>query len=336
MTYTLKDLVNIKYGKNQKKVENPNGKYPIYGTGGLMSFAEQYLYDKPSVLIGRKGSINKVQYLDKPFWTVDTLFYTEVNDKIVIPKFLYYKMLTMNMMDYNEGTTIPSLRTETLYRIELEIPSLELQKKIVNVLDKIDKKIELNNEINNNLYEIIKNNYDTLLENCDWEEVELGAISNITSGRRPMDKLKIGDYPVIGANGVMAYTSDFNFNEDVIITGRVGTLGIIKRYYEKIWASDNTLVIQTKYLNYIENYLKTRDYYSLNRGSTQPLLTQGDLQNQLIKFNEEEVLKFDDNNQIFVDKIRNNEKENQQLSKLRDTLLPKLMNGEIELDNISI
>src|SRR5699024_10522403 len=134
------------------------------------------------------------------------------------------------------------------------------------------------------------------------------------------------------ANGVMAYTNGFNFNEDLIITGRVGTLGIIRRYYEKIWASDNTLVIQTKYLNYIENYLKTIDYYSLNRGSTQPLLTQGDLQNQLIKFNEEEVLKFEDNNQIFVDKIRNNEKENQQLSNLIDILLPKLMNGEIDLD----
>ena len=155
MTYTLKDLVNIKYGKNQKKVENLNGKYPIYGTGGLMSFADEFLYDKPSVLIGRKGSINKVQYLDKPFWIVDTLFYTEVNNKIVIPKFLYYKMLTMNMMDYNEGTTIPSLRAETLYRIKLEIPDLQLQRKIVKVLDGLDKKIELNNYINNNLYYVI-------------------------------------------------------------------------------------------------------------------------------------------------------------------------------------
>ena len=186
------------------------------------------------------------------------------------------------------------------------------------------------------MYEIIKNNYDTLLENCDWEEVELGAISNITSGKRPIDKLEIGDYPVIGANGVMAYTSHFNFNEDLIITGRVGTLGIIKRYYEKIWASDNALVIQTKYLNYIENYLKTIDYYSLNRGSTQPLLTQGDLKNQMVRFNEKEISEFEDRNRFFIDKIRNNEKENKYLSQLRDTLLPKLMNGEINLDNIEI
>lgn len=336
MVYTLKELVNIKYGKNQKDVENPNGKYPIYGTSGLMSYADKYLYDKPSVLIGRKGSISKVRFSDKPFWTVDTLFYTEVNEDIVIPKYLYYKMLTMDMREYNEGTTIPSLRTDTLYRIELDIPNKEIQRRVVKVLDSLEKKKKTNNEINNNLYKLIKNNYESLINDCNWEEVELGAISNITSGKRPVDKSETGEYPVIGANGIMAYTSDYNFNEDLIITGRVGTLGVVKRYLGEIWASDNTLVIQTKYLNYIENYLKTIDYYSLNRGSTQPLLTQGDLKKQIIYFNEELVTKFEKDNQIFVDKIRNNEKENSKLIQLRDTLLPKLMNGEIDLDNIEI
>ncbi len=186
------------------------------------------------------------------------------------------------------------------------------------------------------MYKLIKNNYESLINGCNWEEVELGAISNITSGKRPVDKSETGEYPVIGANGIMAYTSDYNFNEDLIITGRVGTLGVVKRYLGEIWASDNTLVIQTKYLNYIENYLKTIDYYSLNRGSTQPLLTQGDLKKQIIYFNEKLVTKFEKDNQIFVDKIRNNEKENSKLIQLRDTLLPKLMNGEIDLDNIEI
>lgn len=336
MVYTLKELVKIKYGKNQKDVENPNGKYPIYGTGGLMSYADKYLYDKPSVLIGRKGSISKVRFSDKPFWTVDTLFYTEVNEDIVIPKYLYYKMSAMDMSDYNEGTTIPSLRTDTLYRIELDIPNKKRQQRVVKILESLDNKIEINNEINNNLYYLIKNNYEALIDNSDWEEVELGTISNITSGKRPIDKLEVGNYPVIGANGIMAYTSDYNFNEDLIITGRVGTLGVVKRYSDFIWASDNTLVIQTKYLNYIENYLRTIDYYSLNRGSTQPLLTQGDLKKQIISFNEDLVTKFEEDNQVFIDKIRNNEKENIKLVQLRDALLPKLMIGEIDLDNIEI
>ena len=83
-TYTLQELVTIKYGKNQKKVLDKNGTIPIYGTGGLIGWANNYLYDQPSVLIGRKGTINKVKYVEHPFWTVDTLFYTKINKDIVI------------------------------------------------------------------------------------------------------------------------------------------------------------------------------------------------------------------------------------------------------------
>lgn len=149
--YYLSELVEIKYGKNQKKVIDKNGKFPIYGTGGLMGYANDFLYDKPSVLIGRKGTINKVRYVEHPFWTVDTLFYTKINDNLVIPKFLYYKMSTIELINYNEGTTIPSLRTQTLNGLELEIPHISIQGKIVSILNVIDSKIALNNKINNNL-----------------------------------------------------------------------------------------------------------------------------------------------------------------------------------------
>ena len=150
--YSLGDLVKIKYGKNQKKVQDDeNGQYPIFGTGGLMGYSIEYLYDKPSVLIGRKGSIEKVRYIEEPFWTVDTLFYTEVNEKIVIPKFLYYVMSLIDLSRYNEGTSIPSLRTETLNRLDLPIPDLGYQNRVLSVLSKIDEKIEINERINNNL-----------------------------------------------------------------------------------------------------------------------------------------------------------------------------------------
>ena len=254
-------------------------------------------------------------------------------------KYIYYVLSTMKKYFHligTNGSTMPILNKTMFENIEVEIPKIEIQNKIAKILSKLDDKIKINNEINNNLYKLIKNNYESLINGCNWEEVELGAISNITSGKRPVDKSETGEYPVIGANGIMAYTSNFNFNEDLIITGRVGTLGVVRRYLDKIWASDNTLVIQTKYLNYIGNYLKNIDYYSLNRGSTQPLLTQGDLKKQIIYFNEEMVGKFEKENQIFVEKIRNNEKENQRLEQLRDTLLPKLMNDEIDLDNIEI
>ena len=150
-SYELQELVKIKYGKNQKKVASDSGDYPIYGTGGLMGYATDYLYDEPSVLIGRKGTISKVRYVDHPFWTVDTLFYTEVNKELVIPKYLYYRMSLIDLNAYNEGTTIPSLRTETLNRIELEIPSLDDQQAVLDMLNPLDEKIKLNEKINDNL-----------------------------------------------------------------------------------------------------------------------------------------------------------------------------------------
>ena len=127
--YSLSDLVKIKYGKNQKKVQDEyNGKYPIYGIGGLMRYSIEYLYDKHSVLIGKKGPIEKVKYIDEPFWTVDTLFYSEVNEEIVIPKFLYYIMSQINLSRYNERTSIPSLRTETLNHLDPSISRFRLSK----------------------------------------------------------------------------------------------------------------------------------------------------------------------------------------------------------------
>lgn len=151
MKYKLGELATIKYGKNQKKVACDTGSIPIYGTGGLMGYATEYLYDKPSVLIGRKGTIDKVRYVTHPFWTVDTLFYTIVNEKIVRPHYLFYLLSQIDLKKYNEGTTIPSLRTETLNRIELDVPSFETQDLILSIIGPIEGKIVCNTNINNNL-----------------------------------------------------------------------------------------------------------------------------------------------------------------------------------------
>jgi type I restriction enzyme M protein len=155
--FQLSEIVEIKYGKSQKNVEIGNNEIPIYETGGIIGFASEFLHDNPSVLIPRKGSINKVKYIDIPFWTVDTLFYTKVNEKIVIPKYLYYLMSIIDLSQYDEGTTIPSLTTKTLNTLEFAIPHLSYQEKSIQILSSLDKKIEINNKINQNLEEQCKN-----------------------------------------------------------------------------------------------------------------------------------------------------------------------------------
>lgn len=187
----LAELATIKYGKNQKKVQSNSGEIPIYGTGGLIGYATEYLYDKESVLIGRKGTINKIRYVDYPFWTVDTLFYTIINHEIILPKFLYYKLLTVDFMRLNEGTTIPSLRTETLNRLEFLIPDIITQGKIIAILSAIDNKIELNNKINQNLEQQAQAIFKSWFIDfepfgrvmpTDWRKENLLVIANYLNG----------------------------------------------------------------------------------------------------------------------------------------------------------
>lgn len=130
----LKEIVEICYGKNQKQVEVKKSNIPILGTGGIIGYASKSLYDNESVLIGRKGTIGMPFYINKPFWTIDTLFYTKINKNIIMPKCLYYLLCTIGLERYSEGAAVPSLTTKTLYDIELNIPNMYIQQHIVNTI----------------------------------------------------------------------------------------------------------------------------------------------------------------------------------------------------------
>ena len=128
----LKEILELKYGKSQKKITSTNGRYPIIGTGGILGYSNVFLYNKPSVIIGRKGSINNKMYIDFPFWVVDTTFYTIIDTKKVIPRWFYYYISTIDLNKYNEGTTIPSLTIKTLYELDIPYFPLEEQQHIVD------------------------------------------------------------------------------------------------------------------------------------------------------------------------------------------------------------
>lgn len=261
----------------------------------------------------------------------------------VLPEYLYAYLtlpeITIKLHSIAETSTsaYPSIKPSDIENLEIPLPTIEEQKRISKILSVLDLKMNLNTKTNDNLYKIIKTQYDKFINNIDeYELVKLKDIANIGSGKRP--KIKGNDFniPLIGASGVMAYTDNYNFNEDILIIGRVGTLGVVQRYFDKIWASDNTLTIKTEFSSAVECYLKTVDYISLNRGSTQPLITQTDISNLELKFNKLKFGEFENQIRPLRDKIYKNELQNETLEQLRDTLLPKLMNGEIDLDKIEI
>ena len=135
----LGELVKIKNGKDYKHLNK--GTIPVYGTGGIVDYVDSFCYDKPSVLIPRKGSLNNLYFVDEPFWNVDTIFYTEINKKIVVPKYLYYILENSHLEKLNTAGGIPSLTQSALNKLVFCIPSLKQQEKIVNILDKFDRLI---------------------------------------------------------------------------------------------------------------------------------------------------------------------------------------------------
>lgn len=142
----LKQVATISNGKDHKHLEN--GKIPVYGSGGIIRHASMFIYNKESVLIPRKGSIGNIFYVDIPFWAVDTIFYTKINSGTILPKFLYYYLLTLDLTKLNFAGGVPSLTKSILDKILIPIPPLPVQQEIVNILDKFTQlEEELNAEL---------------------------------------------------------------------------------------------------------------------------------------------------------------------------------------------
>ncbi|HCI6676656.1 TPA: restriction endonuclease subunit S [Klebsiella quasipneumoniae subsp. quasipneumoniae] len=138
---TFGAVMKIRHGKNQKNVECFDGEYPIYATGGQIGKAKAFLYNKPSVLIGRKGTIDKPRYTDQPFWTVDTLFYSEISES-ADAQFIYYRFCMIDWMQYNEASGVPSLNAGTIESIQTALPSIDEQIAIAAILSDMDKEIQ--------------------------------------------------------------------------------------------------------------------------------------------------------------------------------------------------
>ncbi|NLB54173.1 MAG: restriction endonuclease subunit S, partial [Lentisphaerae bacterium] len=148
-TVRLGEVCTIKYGKDHKRLAD--GKIPVYGSGGIMRHVDTALYDEKSVLIPRKGSLNNLYFVELPFWTVDTLFYTEIDKTKVTPEFLYYQLRTFDLAGMNVGTAVPSLTTAILNEVEIFVPPLPEQVEIGRTLRALDEKIANNSKINHHL-----------------------------------------------------------------------------------------------------------------------------------------------------------------------------------------
>ncbi|HEF3572242.1 TPA: restriction endonuclease subunit S [Campylobacter upsaliensis] len=158
----MKFMASIHNGREQTEIADENGIYPIYGSGGILGKSMYFIYDKPSVLLGRKGTIDKPLFVEEPFWTIDTMFYTSVS-KIVLPKYFYYLCLTIDFQFYISGSAIPSMTQYDLANISFALPPLQEQKQIANFLDEKCEKINSAIEKTKKQIELVKEYKNTFI-----------------------------------------------------------------------------------------------------------------------------------------------------------------------------
>ncbi len=225
----LKEVARIRNGRDYKGFDV--GNVPVYGTGGVMTFIDTSVYDRPSVLIPRKGSLNKLYFVDQPFWTVDTIFYTEIFDHMM-PKFFYYFLQTQHLEDLNQAGGVPSLTQSVLNELTVPVPPLEVQREIVRILDTFT---ELEAELEAELV-ARRRQYDhyrrSLLAFDDEVELAfLGDIATIGTGSHDTkDAILGGKYPFYARGRQPLRLDSFDFDDVAIITAGDG-VGVGKVFH---------------------------------------------------------------------------------------------------------
>jgi type I restriction enzyme S subunit len=393
--YRLSDLMQIKYGKDHKHLAD--GVYPLYGSGGIMRFVEKPLYEEESILIPRKGTLSNLFYLDHPFWSVDTMFYSKINKELVLPKYLFYTLKTYDLASLNVGSAVPSLTTEVLNEVLVSIPALSTQTTIAEILSSLDDKIELNNKINQELETLAqtlfkqwfidfefpnKNGEPYKSSGGEMVDSELGEIPKnwvaerlgnhlYIKGRIGWKGLKKSEYLKESEGYSIVNGSDFineqidsqkcgwitkeRFDDspeiqlkinDILITkdGTIGKLAFVDKISNPTSVASGIFVVRPSTLRvttfFCWSFFKSPYFQNLVKykieGSVIPHLYQRDFVEMYIPLPPLEVLNSFEN--IVKDIFKNVfscKEEIKQLQTLRDTLLPKLISGELEINEIS-
>ncbi len=356
--YKLGDVLAVRYGKDHKPLGN--GQYPVYGSGGIMRYADRYLYDKESILIPRKGSLNNIFYQEGPFWTVDTMFWTEIDKAKVEPKFLFYQLTLVDLENLNVGSAVPSLTVPVINDIDITLPPLDEQKRIAGVLSSLDDKIDLLHRENATLEALAETLFrHYFIENPDpsWKEGKIADLVDFNPNRK---LTKNEDSPYIEMANIETqgyapsswrmrpFASGTKFiNGDAIMARISPCLENGKAAYIDFledgqvgWGSTEFLVMRSKMgLHPFFAYIMTR-YDDFRDHAVSSLVGSSgrqrvDLDN-LLKYSifipdEKAITRFNQEMEMIVSKMRNNQLQMRTLAFQRDIILPRLMYGELKV-----
>lgn len=286
------DVLTIINGKNQKAVESIDGTYPIYGSGGIMGYANDWLCPENCTIIGRKGNINKPIFVESKFWNVDTAFGLNSNQNLLASKYLYYFCLNYDFNRHNKAVTIPSLTKVDLLKIEMPLPPKPTQLAIVAELDKINELIQLKKEQLKDYDQLAQSIFyemfgDPVENEKGWEVKKLGEVCDLKAGKaiKANELSNDNPYPCYGGNGIRGYINRCSHVESSPIIGRQGAYcGTVNFAEAPFYATEHAVVVrgkqdmQIKWLYYTLVNLKLTRYA---KGQAQPGIAVSSL-NELV------------------------------------------------------
>lgn len=362
--------VKVCYGKDQKNVVDKNGRIPVYGTGGIIEYAKIALCNHESILIGRKGTIDKPYYIKNPFWCVDTTYYVEkfTNGNM---KFLYYLLCSKNLKTLNEATGVPSVTRRTLNRQKLLLPPLAEQSAIARILSTLDEAIRSTSETVKKLERVKqslmqnllsgKMKPDGTLRTADefyedekmglvprgWTVKAIGDVTNILdSKRKPIksaDRKNIkGQFPYYGAAGIVDYINDYLFDGKYILFGEDGENLISRKVPQafivtgKFWVNNHAhiLEINEQYdIRLICEMLENRKYDNIVYGSAQPKIKKSDLCKIRLLLPDKLSEQNEMSNAIdcLKQQIQNKQEKITALELLKKSLMQQLLTGKVRV-----
>ncbi|MCE2061662.1 restriction endonuclease subunit S [Streptococcus thermophilus] len=375
--FKLCELLKIYNGTKYDHLNK--GDIPLYGSGGLMSHVDEALYSGEAILLPRKGTLSNIMYVNESFWTVDTMYYAVVNDKLADAFYLYSYLSQLDLSNLDSGSTLPSMTKSAYESIVVKLPDLKIQKAVATILFNIRKKLETNNKINQELEAMAKTLYDYWFVQFDFpdqngkpykssggkmvynpelkREIPEGwGVSNLFDAAEVQYGYPFStDYfnstgegvPVIRIRDILGNDITNYSTEEVEDKYRINVgdvlIGMDGNFHMNYWIKENCYLNQrvvkvnsdklpNMVLKYqIEPFIKLREK-SVSR-TTVGHLSDKDLKAINVILPKDKCLssifkKFES----ILENIIINQQQNQELTQLRDWLLPMLMNGQVKVE----
>lgn len=349
----LGNLIKFQRGHDLPKSKMVAGKYPVVGSNGIIGWHNEYTTEAPSITVGRSGNVGNPFIYYGRSWSHNTTLYIK-EYKNTDPVFIYYFLKTLNLSNYAGGSAVPTLNRNHIHTLKVSVPeTIEEQHNIGMFLKLFDDKIQQNIRINKNLEQQAQAIFQERFQHHDklperWKTMTLADVSIMSAGGdKPntisSQKTSEYQYPIysngISNDGLYGYSSDYKFDTESVTVSARGTIGFVCLRHipytpivRLVTLIPHTNLVSAKYL-----YLWLKSIPIHGTGTTQQQLTVPDFRKtEIIVPSESEMRSFTDTVTPFYQQIWANQDESTKLADIRDSLLPKLMSGEIDVSDIDL